>query len=530
MPAFVDLGNRWFRGTILLVLLVAGVWRGVMATRLPVISRDGVTFCWYARDLGTEGLQYMRSPQARQHPLYPAIILGVQRVARALGAADTPLTWQRSGQVISWLAGMTVIVLVGAVTTQLVRRLDLPLNERLATVAAMLWAAVLDLNVWLSSDVMSDQVHVAFYLAAVLLLLQLDTLPRALACGVLSGLAFLTRPEGALPVMGGLAVLATCWRQVAVRKLVARAAVLALGFLVCAVPYWCAVGRISPKKDPLQWLRPAAAAQTEAAPVAVRAGMLSPPSLLAKLERLALPWYALVPHAAYKLLRAGRVAIPVLALLLLYGLRKRLLTPALAGWTVCLIGHLGLALVLLGHYGYLDPRHMLVPVLLLMPMAALLLSRELGRLTAGRHVAWAGALLAACFLPSAAYALRVPNEQDAFLAAAAQWLTTTDPQVTAKRLLSGSSPQRIAFYAGMRWESWAEKPDEYAVLARQIRAGGPGYFALEVGPGFERTGNRAVLDQLQHDEQLTPYLGAVHVRPGPKQTDELYLIELRLAP
>ncbi len=593
MSPAARLSRRSFRWAILSVLVVAGAWRGVTAALLPVISRDGVTFCWYARDLGTEGLDYLRSPHVRQHPLYPTAILGAQRLARALGAADTPWTWQRSGQVVSWAAGMAVIALVGGLTLRLVRRLELPLDERLAALVAMAWAALLDLHVWLSTDTMSDQVHLAFYLGALLLLVRLNRLPAALGCGVLAGLAFLTRPEGALPVLGGIAALAAARRQLGARKLAACAAALAVGFLACAAPYWGTVGRLSPKKEPWQsaagvpvghapvasdpslpavarvrrflsrmesspdtevrrytlaadcWASQSATssasipatcrgADSAAMPAdhAARAGFGAaglpiPSVLLAKLELLDLPWYGLVPHVLYKLLRAGRVVVPLLAILPLLSLRRRLLSPELAGWTTCLVGHLALTLVLLHHYRYLDARHMLVPVTLLIPLAAMLLARML-RLLADVRLYWpAAALLAVCYLPPTAYALRGAGWHDRFLLDAARWLVALDPEVGSKRLLSGSSPQRIAFYANMAWESWAEKPEEYGVLARQLRAGGPGYFAVEIGAGFERAGNRELVEKLLQDEQLASHLGAVHTRPGPDQASELRLIELR---
>jgi hypothetical protein len=491
-----------------------------------------VTFCWYARDLGADGLSYLHSPQAHQHPLYPAAILVVQRAARALGAADAPLTWQRSAQAVSWLAGMTVVALVGVLTARLVRRLALRVDEGGAALAAMLWTALLDLHVWLSSDAMSDELHLAFYLAAVIVLLKLDTLRASLACGVLAGLAFLTRPEGAVPMLGGLAMLAACWRQSGARPLLARAAVLALGFLLCATPYWCLVGRLSAKKNPVDWLRSEAVACEERYKVTFDprpepAGAEARAPALAKLEPVAPRWYALLPHALYKLFRAGRVLIPLLALLPLRELRKRLVGPVLAGWTTSLAAHFGLTLVLLQHYGYLDPRHMLVPVTLLVPLAAMLVARVLSLLTDLRWFWAVAAVLLACYVPPAAYALRVPNSKDRFLVDAAGWLKASDADVRAKRLLSGGSPKRIAFYADMRWESWAEKPEEYPVLARQVRVGGPGYLAIETGAGFEREGNRELVDKLLDDRHLARYLGAVQVRPGPDRTTVLYFIELR---
>ena len=82
----------------------------------------------------------------------------------------------------------------------------------------------------------------------------------------------------------------------------------------------------------------------------------------------------------------------------------------------------------------------------------------------------------------------------------------------------------------MRWEPWAEQPESYAALSKQIRNGGPGYFAIEVGAGFERAGNGELVEKLLHDPQLAPYIGPVHVQPGPDAKNELQLIELHAAP
>ncbi|MCK4341118.1 MAG: glycosyltransferase family 39 protein [Phycisphaerae bacterium] len=557
--------KRSYRYFVIGILVLAGTWRIVIAAVLPTISRDGVVFCWYARDLGQQGLAYLQTPPAQQHPLFPALILGVQRTALAFGAADSPLTWQRSGQVICWLAGMAVVGLAGALAGRLVRRLELPLDERTTVAGAMLLAALLDLNVWLSSDVMSDQVHLAFYLAAVWLLLKLDSLPAALGCGLFAGLAFLTRQEGFLPVLAGLFVLIKLRRQIARRKLAARAAVLLLGFLICAGPYWSVVGRFSTKKDPRDWATPATlsprinvdeAEATTCSIVNRQPSIVNPqpsivnpqPSIvnprisvdraqaatLARLETFDLPWYKLLPHALYKLLRGGRVVVPLLALIPLINLRKRLLAPPLLGVTTCAAGHFALTLILLDRHGYLSTRHMLVIVMLLVPFAAMLLGRVL-LLTRQRGRSWLGSLiLAVCLLPLVAYALRTPNAKDRFLVSATRWLVAHDPDVASQRLLGGGSTRRIAFYADMRWERWPENTEEYEALCAQIRGCVPGYFAIELAgeetevDQYEREGNRELIDKLLGDEQIAPHLNHVHTQPGPDES-ELYLFKLQPA-
>ncbi len=594
-----------FRWWIVAIFAVALVWRIALLVLMPTIARDGVTFCWYARDLGHSGVEYLQSDRADQHPLFPALILAVHNAA---GAPDSPLAWQYSGQAITLAAGLAVIALVGLITHRLIRRLDLPVDCETTTLCAMLMATILPLNLWLSVDVMSDQVHVAWYLGAVLLLLRLESARAAALCGLLGGLAFLTREEGIVIVAAGLLTLAAYWRRVATRLLVGRAMALLVGFLICAGPYWAIVGGFSSKKDPAELLSatqagganvpllceqcirdnvgspsrrnvienalagatpanggrdahptwpshrllagatqmPGTTHVSSATPVLGVTQMLgatqtepafahagpSVHGLLAKLELHYLPWYLLLPYGLYKLFRAGRVVIPLLALLPLLNLRSRWTRPPLAGLLACLTLHFLLTLMLLSHFGYLAPRHLLVPVTLLIPFAALLLARLIRLALERRGRVLAGVVLVMFMLPLAAYGARVPNCQDAFLRDAARWLIEHDSDRSAKRLIAGSSARRIAFYADIPWEPWYEKPEEQRVLERQILAGPGGYLVLMLGPtddpdaGYERAGNRQLLENLQADPQVGPHLHPLHTLPGPNHT-ELHLLEIR---
>jgi len=249
--------------------------------------------------------------------------------------------------------------------------------------------------------------------------------------------------------------------------------------------------------------------------------------LLAKLHSVDYSWYALLPQTLLELVRAGRVVIPLLAVLPLIHLRRQLLAPVLLPLTMCFVGHSTLAMLVLARWGYLHPRHMLVPVMLLTPLAAMLLARVVGLLGVRRGVLVAGV----CLLPLALYSLRVPNSADRFVSDAARWLRSHDPAVASGQIVSGSSGRRLAFYTAARWEFWPEQPEHYAALTRLLKCGGPGWFALEVAagcePDSELAGNAELLEKLLADEALAPRLGAVHRRPGPNETHELVLIELR---
>lgn len=493
---------RLLTRALLLVLLLGGVWRAVIATHLPCISRDGVVFAWYARDLGTQGLDYLRSAEAQQHPLFPLLLLAGQRVATACGAPDTPLTWQIVGQVWCGLAGLAVILLTALLTQRLVTRLELPVSAPRAAWLAALLAALLPLNVWLSADVMSDELHLALYLGAACLIVDLRRHVAVLGAGVLSGLAFLTRPEGMVPVVAAGVVLLRLYAPHHWRHLATRLVALAVGFVVCAAPYWAVVGELSHKKNPFRWDAPTSAPVASVQTAPETSDAFGGPFMLARLERHAYAWYWLIPEALHQLFRAGRVVIPLLALLPLVNLRRRFFSPVLLGSLLCLLLHLGLTLLLLGKHGYLDPRHMLVPVALLTPFAAFLLAR-LVTLALERQRRFIGAAIVVLLCqPLALYSLRIPNGKDGYLVEAARWLRSVLPADAHPTLLSGSSGRRIAFYADLPWEPWYEHSEAPSELLHQLEAVAPAVFALELGPEAspdsqrELAGNRALLDEI----------------------------------
>jgi hypothetical protein len=524
---------------IVAILLLATAWRVAIAYTMPVISRDGVGFCWFARGLSQHGITYLRSPDAQQHPLFPLLILAGHQIATSAGIPDGPMTWQRCGQWISILAGVTVVGLAGALTARLFRHRPPPDHAPTTVAAAMLLAALLDRNIWLSADVMSDQTHLALYLAAVCLLLRPDTARVTFAAGLLAGLAFLTREEGLLPLVGGLSAIAACRRTTPTRRLVMRAGALVAGFLIMATPYWITVGSFSSKKDPLDWFEPGDAAlhQAEPAPGCMRqvAAADRGPLQQARLKTVDFRWYEVLPFTLYKTFRAGRVVIVLLAIVPLFLLRRALLQPHWIALTTCLAGHFALTLVLPYRYGYLAPRHTLVVVLLLTPFAALSITWILGW-TRRQGRAWLGILVAlACAAPLVRYAARVPNTKDAFLRDAAGWINEHLVPESTRNLLGGASTRRIAFYADLHWHRWPEDPRDDETLHSQIRALAGGYFAIELAgldtdvDQDERVGNRALLARLLEHPEMGARLRRIHVQPGPDNS-ELHLFHLPRQP
>ncbi|MBU0639361.1 MAG: hypothetical protein KKB50_10900 [Planctomycetes bacterium] len=493
-----------------LILAVAGVWRGILAAAMPCMSRDAVLYCWYARDLGNEGLGLLKAGEYQQHPLFPLTILGVQRTLRALGAADSPATWQASGQAVVWLAGMLLVLAAALLTMRIVCVMELPVCPGRSALLALALAAVLPLNTWLSADVMSDQLHALLYLLAVALLLSLGSWRVALVCGLVSGLAYLTRPEGVVVCVAGVAVLLAQVRTLRWRTVAVRTLALLVGFAACATPYIAATGQLSPKVDKETLGDFQAAVGFPPAP-STDAGETAQ----AALNRLDLPWYGLVPFVLYTTFRAGRIVVPLLALPPLLHLRRRLARPPLLGLSICLAAHLSLATFLLGHHGYLQPRHTLVAVLLLLPFAAIFLAHLLSDLSASGRRTLGSVIIGLCLLPLMLYSLRIPNAADRFIPAAVAWLRQHDPQIDGKLLVGGASQRRIAFYVGLRMQPWPENEPtlerRFAELRRHIVGSRPDYFAIETGPGDECQGNDELLVQLQADDEITGHLVETHV-------------------
>lgn len=526
---------------LLAIVALAAIWRLALMTQMPVLSRDGVTFCHDAQALGRHGWAFLRSREAEQHPLYPALILAAQRGAALAGAPATPFTWQRCGQAVALAGGLAVILLVAGLTGQVVRRLALPVDARLAVILAAALTALLETHVALAVDVMSDEVHLAFYVASVLLLLSAPhRLLAAAGCGLFAGLAFLTRQEGIVPALAALAVLVACTCQLGLRRAAVHALAVAVGFLVVAGPYWGVAGRFSTKKD-LPDLLPGAHAALTGQTTTACAGDEPPPSWdapeerpapqpfsYARLETHDVPWFGLVPYALVQVFRGGRVVIPLLALLPLWQLQERWRRPPLLGIALCMLGHLALLLLLLGRFGYLEPRHTLVIVALLTPLAALQLARFVSLLWSRRRTV-AVLLLAACFLPLALYSLRVPNHGDRYLWNATNWLVAHDPERASKPLYGEKTHKRVAFYAGMPWVWWPSQPDDEAAMCAHLNIQMPAYLLVEfagAGDQFERRGNRELLARIQADPALATRLTQVYSAPGPRGSEvKLFAME-----
>lgn len=472
------------------------LWRMVLAAWLPILSRDGAQFCWYAQHLAEDGLTYLQSPLAKQHPLYPLLIMLVQRGLGGVGFAG-PESWQWAGQIVSFVSGLCVVLLTIRITVELVRQLALPLEPRLTGLIGGVLCAWMPLHTHLSVDVLSDELHLAFYLLGIDQILRLRDWRAAVGAGLAAGLAFWVRPEGGAIALGaGSALLA--WRSVlGWRKLWVRTALLGISLFVCVGAYWLLTGNLSAKKNPLPWMVGETVVQQDAGTSGIE---------LAKLEMMDLPAPAVPLSVVYQMGRAGRIVVPLLGILGLWQVRRRLLGAVLIGPLTCGVIHFSLLVVLQSVYHYLAPRHTLVLVALLTPLGAMALVEGLRRLSDQRGLQIG--ILVAIALPLGWYNLRLPNGADLYIRDVARWMIAHDDQIAQRRVMTGSGLLRVAFYSGAIPVQWHENDQTSAKqIATQMLGEQADYFLIETGPGFEREGNEiriaALLEESEVRDRLT---------------------------
>lgn len=543
-PAKRHLMYRWWFAVIGIFAL-ALAWRVALINAMPTLARDGVKYCWYARDLGRSFVATVRESPYQQHPLFPAAVLGAERLLVAAGwDGAEPETWELAGHIVALLSGLAVIALVGWMTARiagLVRRIPLAehraarwpatekallaLSPRWVAFWAMLLTAMLPENHWLGADVLSDAFAAMWYLAAIIATLYLPGWRAAAMCGVCGGLAFLTRPEGAVACLaGGVVLLAQLRRRPIVRTL-AQGVGLTATFLAVAGPYMWTIGAISPKqnKGTIERFEPQAAVGTDSeisdpaslprlhASSLMISGTNDTP-LLAMLVRERLGIVGAALRAGYETARAGKVFIvlwglPIVVLIWRLGRGGPTLGPVIAGGA-----HFALTVLLQYRHGYLEPRHTIVVVLLLTPSAAIgmLLVAEWARKR------WGGfgraAIIGMTLLPLWYYGQRVPNGADGFLREAADWIRVHEPDARGKVLLTGSTERRLAFYADMQHQMWPEWEPTHAARAaglfKALRTTNAEFFAITTGAHAPRTQHAALRAMVEADAavaaRLTP--------------------------
>ncbi|MER3415198.1 MAG: hypothetical protein C4297_03170 [Gemmataceae bacterium] len=230
---------------ITLLLLLGAVYRVWVLANTDIVARDGLGYMRLA-------WEWQQSPspavlrQGQQHPLYPWCIAAVQPWVERLSGRHDSWPWQWSAQGVNMAFSLLLIVpmyLLGLIL----------FNHRVAFWATFLFQ-VLPVPARVLTDALSEGTCLLGMATAIALL--------ARACmhwswllfflgGIAGGLAYLARPEGALPV---IAVLLGSWwvawkssaRPACKRLLTCHLALLAgLGAMV--VPYCLLIGGLSVK-------------------------------------------------------------------------------------------------------------------------------------------------------------------------------------------------------------------------------------------------------------------------------------------
>ena len=456
---------------------LAFVLRFARWERAVVLFNDGPVFLALAERSAEGAFDVLL--QHPFHPLYPLAIAAMHALGAPFG-----LGFETAGALVSALAGSAAVLAIYA----LVRA---AFGAREALVAAALLATQAA-AIHVGGNVQSESLYLALFLgsAAALWRATSDGRPLAgLTAGALSGLAYLTRPEGLGLALVGIALLG--WRairgQVPWARAVRTGVAIGLGAAVFAAPYIAALsirsGELTlTRKKSVGWIvgteghagsgglatgqpgmeapklvaEAPAPSTPEPAPASEGTAGAAPPARDPLDSLVAPPWTArAAPAALVDLVRDGVSAIrPELLPLVLLGLFLLRRRPSKrGGFFAALCGAYGLLLFALAvNVGYVSERHLLPVLLLLLGYGAvgtLWLGERAARLggaepSAARTRAFTLAILALVTAVALGKTLRKPDGlEDLAERRAAEWVRERAPgSVVAAR------KRRVAYYAG----------------------------------------------------------------------------------
>jgi hypothetical protein len=464
------------------LLILAALFRALRWSAVAVIFNDGPIFIGLAQAVAAGEWAIALSHQ--YHPLYPILIAGVHAL---IGE------WELSAVAVSVVGGTAAVgCLYGFV------------RSAFGVPTAFAAAAILAVHpyaVEFCGDVQSEGLYLALFLGAVWALwlgLQSGGLAAALVAGLLSGLAYLTRPEGlGLLAVGGVIatwyVLRRSWSR---RRAAAWGALLLLGAACVAGPYvvWLrtetgdwyvtqkkAVARvlgISDSSVPATSETGAVPAASEApgtqAPSPAESGAERQEPLPAEpVARSPLAHYgeAMLDllHTELRAFRPELLAILVAGALI--GRRRRLSLRAV--FVLLIVGLYGVVLyALVSNVGYVSARHALPPLTVAFGhVAAALLAATAGLSGPRRRIAVAVILLAVASI-GLAKALRPDRTDSLAERRSAEWLRAQDlpPGGVAVHR------SRIAYYAGAPDVRIPSKPFRFVV--EEMRKRGASYLII----------------------------------------------------
>lgn len=228
---------------LVLLALAAGL-HAWMVARTQVMARDTIGYIRYALEMEEKSWAEVVY-SLEQHPGFPAYLLLVSYPIRAvLGTTPDSMMW--SAQLANALAGVLLVIPMYYLAREFFGR-------REAFGVAVLFQ-VLPVTLQVTSDGLSEGLYLLMALSSLCLAAQgmrLRSVWRMGLAGLTGGLAYLTRPEGAIVVAAAGGVLLAAqwlpeWRW-SWRKLSAGLACLTLGAALGGAPYVAVTGTITNK-------------------------------------------------------------------------------------------------------------------------------------------------------------------------------------------------------------------------------------------------------------------------------------------
>ncbi|MCK6456645.1 MAG: glycosyltransferase family 39 protein [Phycisphaerae bacterium] len=450
------------RAALIALSLLAAVLRITQAARLECVSRDGVHYVEFAKQLADDPIFYLRAH--RSQPGYSLALLGTHRIIGTFVAADPVLAWQRCGQLLAIAAGVAVVPLVFALAAALF--------DRSCALIAAAFAALWPHAIECSADVLTDMPHLALYLLAMLLAIRAMRTGRfrpIAAAGLIAGAAYLVRQEAlALPI----GIAAAWWFATAaqpVRRRIAGMAAVALTFSLAVAPYVAATGSLLHKKGLHELLQ---GPQDENAAIRVPHDIRS--TATPRLAGAVTLWSAPL-SAAEGWARSGRYVFSTLAFMgVLWHRVPRAERSALRLVAVLAALHVAAVLLRGRSFGVISIRYMIVPAALCLPWSAAAF-KQLAAVLRARSRTRAPVVVAAliCIIPLLAPLRYAPNRGKLHLYDAGLWLRAhSDP---ADVVLTRPQLSPLVFYAD-RARYWPEGlPADRAIAEFDARR--PTWFA-----------------------------------------------------
>lgn len=254
-PVSNDAGTRTTTGFgqhalyLTILVLLAGAVRFWLVGHTEVAARDSIGYIRYALELESQPWSdVIRASE--QHPGYPAALLAVSWPVRHWLHGTTPRSMQLSAQLATIVAALLLVFPLYFLGCELY-------SPRIAFWGAALFQC-LPATARTTADGLSEGVFFLFAVSALWLAaraLRTNSLVTFVLCGLIGGLAYLTRPEGALVVgAAGLALLGLqavptlrrSWPRVAV-----SGCCLGLAALLAGSPYFLVTGKFTNKPTPI---------------------------------------------------------------------------------------------------------------------------------------------------------------------------------------------------------------------------------------------------------------------------------------